>query len=509
NDIVREERIREQTSYQYSVNLDYLINDQSSARLNGLFGTDDSDNYVDRWTTSVRVIPNPVYQEREESPADRDNWEIGGDYEYNFTNGGRFKILFISNERNNDFLRERWVVNGADDETKNLFLDTASRDQERIVRGSYTLTLPAGQDLEIGMERAQTILDSSLALATIGTGTPSAAHGGLVPVAVANANSTVEEIRYEPFAVHNWRINPRMSLESTLNYESSEIEQSGDVYNKRSFDFVKPKLDYRFDITPGLQLRGTLEKTVSQLSFSDFVSASDYSDNDRNVQAGNVQLAQEEAWQYNLNLEYRLPNDVGVVDGSIYYHEVENVIDRIDVSPSITDLESANGNIGDGERYGLRANASVRLGLINLPNVLATARFSVQDSEVTDPFLGIQRRMNQYDRGRLELGFRHDLPQWNLNWGMSWNNRFEGNRKSYDLEDIERSSGDPMSQLFVEYVSQRGMTFRFDARNILTQNQCRERTRFAGPIYAGVLEEIEYFCNTSGRVLSLKINGTF
>lgn len=509
NDTIREERTRDQTSYVFSMNLDYQINDHSSARFNGLLGTDDSDNYVDRRTTNLRVTPNTVYQEREDNPAARDNWEIGGDYEFNFTGGSRFKILFIANQRNNDSLRERYVVNADGSETKNLFLDTFSRDQERIVRGAYTLDLFSGQDLEVGLERALTTLDSTLALATNGTGTPNPAFGGLVPVPVANANSTVEEIRYEPYVVHNWRLNSRMSLESTLKYEASEIEQRGDVYNQRSFNFAKPKLDYRFDITPVLQLRGTLEKTVSQLSFSDFVAASDFSDNDRNVQAGNVQLRQEEAWQYELNLEYRLPNDIGVMDGNIFYHDLSHVIDRIDVSPSDTELESANGNIGDGKRWGLNANASIRLGLIKLPNVLATVRFNVQDSEVTDPFLHIKRRLNQHERGRLQLGFRHDLPRWNLNWGLNWNNRFEGNRKSYDLEDLERSSGDPMTQLFVEYKTSRGITFRVDARNALSQQQCRERTRFVGPIYADLLEEIEYFCNGNGRVMSLKINGTF
>jgi len=118
-------------------------------------------------------------------------------------------------------------------------------------------------------------------------GIPSAGFGGLVPVPVSNANSSVEEIRYEPFIIHNWVFNPRMSLETTLLYETSGIEQSGDVSNKRDFDFVKPKIDFRYDLTPQLQLRGTIEKEVNQLSFSDFVAANDEQDDDSNTQAGN------------------------------------------------------------------------------------------------------------------------------------------------------------------------------------------------------------------------------
>jgi outer membrane receptor protein involved in Fe transport len=300
-----------------------------------------------------------------------------------------------------------------------------------------------------------------------------------------------------------------MSLETTLKYETSEIEQTGDIDNKRDFDFIKPKLDYRFDITPVLQLRATLEKTVSQLSFQDFVAASEFGDNDQDVQAGNVQLQQEEAWEYDLNLEYRLPNDMGVVDASLFYHEIENVIDRIDVSPSPTNLESANGNIGDGERYGLRANASVRLTMIGMPNLLTTTRFEVSDSKVTDPFLGIERRMRFNDRGRLELGFRHDLPAWRTNYGLTWNNRFDGNRKQYDLEDIELDAGQPFVNAFAEYVTDGGITFRLDARSATNNKRCRERQRYVGSIANGVLEEIEDRCSRNGRSLTFRVNGTF
>ena len=72
------------------------------------------------------------------------------------------------------------------------------------------------------------------------------AFGGLTPVSIPNSNSRVEEVRYEPFAIHNWRLSPRMSLETSLVYETSEISMSGDVNNSRDFNFFKPKVDFRF-----------------------------------------------------------------------------------------------------------------------------------------------------------------------------------------------------------------------------------------------------------------------
>ena len=510
NDEVREERIREQDSYDLSVNLDYGINLKSSARLNGLYSQNDNPTDVLRYTTDFRVNPSLTAIEREEIPGDRDNWEIGGDYEYVMDSGSRFKFLFISNRNDSASTRERFDVFADGSESKDLFLDLASTTTERIVRASFTRGFLEDQDIEFGAERAQTTLASSLALGLPNsTGTPSADFGGLVPQNVSNANSTVEEIRLEPFIIHNWNINSRTSLESTLLYELSQISQSGDVNRKRDFDFIKPKIDLRYNLTPQLQLRGSIEKVVQQLRFSDFVASNDPQDNDSLTLAGNENLRQEWFWKYDINAEYRLPNDIGVVDANIFYHRHTDVISRIDVSPSEDDLQSANGNIGEGDMYGITLNASIRMRMFNMPNLLLTSRLNVRDSSITDPFLGIERRFERYGRGRLNLGFRHDVPKWNMNYGLEWSNRFDSNEKIYDIDDIADFIGEPNTTAFVQFVDSRGITYRFDARNATSNLQCRERQRYIGRINTGILEEIEDQCATSGRVVSLKINGTF
>ena len=307
NDLVREDRVTEGDTAMFSTNLDYEINSNSSARINALFREGDGPTELFRRTTDLKVNPNTVLLQREESPTETDNWEIGGDYEYNTARGDRFKILFISNEATFETTRQRWDVEDDGSETKNLFLDNASTTRERIVRSSYTMDILQGQDIEFGAERAQTILDSNLALGLASsTGTPSADFGGLVPISVANANSSVEEIRVESFIIHNWIFNPRMSLETSVLYENSEITQSGDVSKKRDFDFIKPKVDFRYDLTPTIQLRGSIEKVVEQLSFNDFVAATDRNDEDSNIQAGNENLRQE--WYWKIRYQCRIPS---------------------------------------------------------------------------------------------------------------------------------------------------------------------------------------------------------
>jgi outer membrane receptor for ferrienterochelin and colicins len=510
NDAIKENRIRDQMTYEFSTNLGYDISANSSVRLNALYGITDAPNSVRRVITNQKVNPNTLTTELEDIPNEKDNWEVGSDYEYRTATGNRFKLLAIANKENNDTTRERFKVLSDSSTQKNLFIDTKTITDERIVRSSFTMGVTDTQDIEFGVERAQTILDSELILGLLSsTGTPSPAAGGLVPQKVSNANSQVEELRYEPFAIHNWQINSQMSLETTLLYETSTITQTGDVSNVRDFNFVKPKIDFRYDMTSNLQLRGTIEKVVNQLSFNDFVAANDDQDNDASTQAGNAQLRQEWLWKYNFRTEYRIPNDVGVLTSDFFYFQHNDVIERLDVTRVGGRLQSANGNIGDGWQYGMNLSASVRMGMVNLPNLLLTSTLNLQDSEITDPFLGIKRRFQNFQRGRFTLEFRHDLPSIRANWGMQYFDRVDGGMSRYDLEYIEKSVGDPRVNLFLERVDRRGITYRFDAGALTNGQQYRERYRYVGRASNNILEEFEDWQQGQGIQYSFKINGSF
>ncbi len=510
NDLIFEDRIRKQTNYSLSTNLNYQFNEKASARFNALYEQADNPTAVDRTTIDVRNGSYLPYVEREEIPGTEDSWEIGGDVEYRFDNDHRIKLLGIANQKNTASTRERFEVFNNNTENKNLFLDSASVLEERIVRGSYTMGLFENQDIEIGLEHAQTTLDSRLRLGLdLSTGTPSPNYGGLVPYPVTNANTKVEEVRYEPFAIHNWTINARMSLETSLVYESSEITQSGDSNKQDEFEFFKPKLDYRFDITPAWQLRLLVEKVVRQLSFSDYVASTDSDDNDANTQAGNNNLRPDYWWNYNVLTEYRLPNDSGVITANLYKHRHYDFRQRIDVSPSDTDLQSAWGNTGIGEMWVFDLRASVRMTMFNMPDTLVTSRASRRISDVRDPFTGENRTFNNYHKGDVEFGFRHDIPKWKMNYGLNYRKRLNGDNRLWDLEDIETTHGDGFGTAFVEVVAFNDVTFRLDSRNIFDGENCRDRVRFVGRRSDGIVEEKEYMCNGSGRVITFRVSGRF
>ncbi len=486
----------------FSSNLAWQAGDSDLFHLNLQYERNDAPEEARRDILDTRYDPPLVDLELDVYDRGEDFWEVGGDYEHIFGGGQRWKTLFIVNRRDDQSLRDRYQLEVlGDDRTQDLNLDFANTYQERILRTGYTFDLPGSvnQSVEVGIERAQTILDSTLQLDLL-------AGGALTPVSFADA--TVEEVRYESFAVHNWQINERMSLESTLIFEQSRISQSGDVSKTRDFEFLRPKVDYRFDITPTLQLRATVEKDVAQLSFSDFTANTADSDDDQDALAGNPDLRQEQSWRYDLNLEYRFNNDNGVINSNIFYHELIDVIDRVDVSTE-SQILSANGNIGDGERFGVALDGSYRFSAPGDSQILLTSGLRVEDSNVVDPFLGIDRRFSRQGRGSARIGFRHDFPARNFNYGFSWNHGFRDGRIAYDIDKIESYNSGDFVRLFAETQGWGELIYRLEVFNPMENKRCRIRSRYlGGTIATGYLSEIEDSCSHTGPTIAIKIRGT-
>jgi len=512
NDTRDEDRYLDQETYSLNSNLAYALSNGDRIAFNLLFNDSDPPQRLFRKSTDFNG-PTPVVGfVRESISATSEDWEFGGDYEHGFENGNRFKFLFIINEKESSATRQRYTsteLGGS--ELKNLFLDTSSRNQEKIARGSYTLNLNGNQGLELGLEVAQTTQDSGLRLGlpTAAAGSPD--FGDLTPIPFPNAFSTVEEIRYEPFAIHNWQLNQRMSLESSLVAEYSEIEQEGDVNNTRDFDFLKPKFDFRFDLSNVLQFNASFEKDVSQLSFTDFSRATNERDDDQDTIAGNPQLVPEESQKFEAGLDYRLPNDGGAINFRAFYYDFDNKIAKIDVSTSATDPQSTNGNAGSAKTYGLISNASLRLGFLDLPTALLTAALTVQEANIDNDLFPDEDdlRFPPFDRGSFRIGFRHDVPAWSLNYGINYNKRINGNRTIHDIDNRFEMVIPSNLSLFIEKVGYAGLTYRFEGSNLEDIELCGERRRFNGYLRDGLLQEVEFNCAKNGMQFVFKVRGTF
>jgi outer membrane receptor protein involved in Fe transport len=390
-----------------------------------------------------------------------------------------------------------------------LYIQSDSRTRERIAQGTYSWSLADDQDLQLGAERAQTILDASLLIGRNSSGAePSPRFGNLAPALnLSNLGSSVEEMRYEGFAVHNWTLNDRMTLESSLVYETSEISQSGALQQSREFQFWRPSVDYRFNITNSLQLRATVARQVQQLSFANFTATANTDDDDKDADAGNPNLVPTQEIRYELTMEYRLPNDAGVVSSRFFLRDLEDQIGRINGSANPDQPVSAAGNIGDAKRWGVYLDGSTRLGMLGLPDAIVSSSLYLFDSEVTNPILGTIERIN--GRGRAQMGFRHDVVDWNLNYGFDYSHPLNGGERNIEVNTIDRTNGGPNLTMFVSTVLFDDVTFRLESNNTLDEEYCRNRVRFNGSAASGNISELEDACWGYGQKLALKVRKTF
>ena len=504
-----ETNIRDQQENTLSSNMSYSLGDHRM-QLNALIREGDHPRPVRRDFVDFTDAGLVNRIEEEDVNKEESNWEVGGDYEYSFDDGSRLSVLFVANNEIRNNVRERYSANPAEEGlSKNLFIDSRQERQEFIIQGNYNFSITETQSLRVGIESADTQLDSSLLIgSSSGTEPASASVGGLSPLlSVSNPGTKVQEIRYEGFAFHNWTLSDRSSLESSLVYETSEISQIGAVNKTRDFQFWRPSFDYRFNITENFRFRGTVKRSVSQLSFSSFAATTNEEDRDLNALAGNPELEPQTSWDYEGQLEYRLPNDGGVISSNISYSDIDNYIGRINATIDPNEPLSATGNVAPAKRWAMFNRASIRLNSLSLPNAILGVTLGLFDSEIIDPFLKTKQRIG--GRGFAGINFRHDITSLGLSYGIDYSHSIWGGNYDIDIKTITRNDRERSLDLFVSKVWFEDWTFRLESDNTLGASRCRYRQRFDGTTINGAISLIQDSCSSRYRRLNLSMQTTF
>ena len=504
-----ETNIRDQQENTLSSNMSYSLGDHRM-QLNALIREGDHPHPVRRDFVDFTDAGLVNRIEEEDVNKEESNWEVGGDYEFSFDDGSRLSVLFVANNEIRNNVRERYSANPAEEGlSKNLFIDSRQERQEFIIQGNYNFSITETQSLRVGIESADTQLDSSLLIGSSSGSEPaSASVGGLSPLlSVSNPGTKVQEIRYEGFAFHNWTLSDRSSLESSLVYENSEISQTGVVNKTRDFQFWRPSFDYRFNITENFRFRGTVKRSVSQLSFSSFAATTNEEDRDLNALAGNPELEPQTSWDYEGQLEYRLPNDGGVISSNISYSDIDNYIGRINATIDPNEPLSATGNVAPAKRWAMFNRASIRLNSLSLPNAILGVTLGLFDSEIIDPFLKTKQRIG--GRGFAGLNFRHDITSLGLSYGIDYSHSIWGGNYDIDIKTITRNDRERSLDLFVSKVWFEDWTFRLESDNTLGASGCRYRQRFDGTTINGAISLIQNSCSSRYRRLNLSLQTTF
>ena len=355
-----------------------------------------------------------------------DGWEFGGDWEHQINKNNSFKLRLVLTEENEDQNDVSFL-----DDTVNSYNNSSEtnnrKENERIIRLSFNKLIGESSSLEYGIESAYNKLDRTFNLIYFDSNQNQTSAG------LINTSGQVEEDRYEGFISYNLPLSKKMRLELALNYEWSEISQSGDVNLSREFKYWKPRIDLKWDYKKNRQIRLNIERNVGQINFDDFISS--YDQFEETIRAGNPDLRPETTWKLKLEHEWRLPDDGGVITLKGSARDIDGPVDRLPI-----DGYAGIGNLGSGERTKATIDGSIRINRILEGGVF---RFSgyLQSTKVTDPVTNVKRDFSWYKRWETMISIRQDVPGGKYSWGMTY--RYQSQFNIYDPYLWGRFAEDP------------------------------------------------------------------
>ncbi len=418
--------------------------------------------------------------------------EAGGDAEYRWTSNLATKGIFLIRHGSN----ESFATSGQFDLDGGLenfgFSDSRREDSEVIVRAEIDWTGFRNHTVEFDLEAVFNRLDNELEL-MVDDGS------GGVAVPVPGSNTRVEEWRGDVSVADSWQLASWL-VETALAAEFSNLSQSGPEGQDRDFFFLKPSMTVTWSPRQSQQSRLRFEREVAQLNFFDFVSATNFGDDDLDL--GNPDLSPQSAWVLELTQEQRF-GDVGVAALTLFGNWIEDLQDLLPV----TDRFEVPGNIGDGRRLGARFEGTLPLDVLALSGARIDVEMRWQDSRVTDPVTGQGRRFSDEREVTFELEFRQDLPGPRFSWG--WELEKQSSLTRFGVDELDRFSRGVDLEAFIETSRWLGVKFTLTAENLLDRRFRRDRTVFDGRRGQSPLLFREDRDRRRGRSLILGVNGTF
>ena len=453
-------RLRETIEYQSSnrlnIDLNSKINDKSTIRINTLVWFNGKENapQIQEYFSPSDINNEAFYKKINwDRREDNDGWEFGGDWEYQINKNNSFKLRVVLTEENED-QNDTSFLDDTIDSYRNSDETNIRKENERIIRLSFNKLIGKSNSLEYGIESAYNKLNRTFNLLYFDKNSV-ATNAGLI-----NTSGLVEEDRYEGFLSYNIPLSKKIRTELALNYEWSEISQSGDINLSREFKYWKPRIDIKWDYKNNRQIRFNIERNVGQINFDDFISS--YDQFEETIRAGNPDLKPETSWEVKLEHEWRLPNDGGVVTIKGLASKIDGPVDRLPI-----DGYAGIGNLGSGEKTQARIDGSIRINKLLEGGVFRFMGY-LQSTEVIDPVTNIKRDFSWYKRWQTMIGLRQDVPGGKYSWGLTYRSQSQFN--IYDPYLWGRFAQDPtLSFGFTAKINPR-LNFNFIAKNILDTN---------------------------------------
>jgi len=459
------------------------------ARFNGKLEHQTSD-FFERSQRIPQVANTVPFGVLRDTDSQEYELELGGDLQWQATTHANVKTILVLNREWED------RVSGHRRESDDLLIrrqraERKTREAETIARTEVDWTGWQNHYLEFDLETALNVLDNRLELA-VDEG------GGFVDVPVPGADSRVEEWRGDVQISDSWQIDA-WTLEPALGAEVSRISQSGPEGRERSFFFLKPSLALIHAPASERQTRINLRRSVAQLDFSDFVSATNFGDDEINF--GNPALKPENTWIAEIAHERRF-GEVGVATARVFFNYVRDLQDRLPMGG-----EDVPGNIGEGRRWGMELETTLPMDPVGLADARLDMDLRWQDSSVRDPVTSRDRPFSGESKFRIDTELRQDVLAAQTAWGLKAFYRDAETR--YELKELDISDNGVDLEFFIETTRFLSTKMRLVAQNLLDRRFGRDRRVFEQSRMdeAPAFREVRDF--RRGRSLIFSVSGSF
>ena len=426
------------------------------------------------------------------------SWSATGSLQHEFSPSISTETILLAS-------RERWDDGPEAYETYDpvagflgaLIVEHEGEYEETAFRQTLSWDPNENHSWEFGAETALNARDTILAL-TEDDGVT------LTPIDLPVSSTRVEETRSELFANHVWSLSENVNLETGLRYERSEIVQTGDANQTRTFNYAKPSVTLNWRLDDQNRLRFSGRRDVAQLNFGKFASNINVTDN--NSTLGNPDYVPQQTWT--VEAEWlRSFGEEGSLSLLVGYDQVKDLDGWI---PVVTPdgVFDAPGNIGDGSNLRVTLNLTTPLDAIGLNNAVLDTFLERYDTRVDDPLTGESRVWSGPREWELRLDFRQSFPQRQLAWGWDYHMVTDG--EVFRAQEYRRFSKTPGDlDVYVETTRWFDTTIRLAVDGIFNNGDDRERVFYDGSRALGVVDLVEHRNESRGTTWSLQVRGTF
>ena len=430
-------------------------------------------------------------------------FELGIDLERNLSSKLILKGIFLYGIGNGDLFDAR--TDTASNGTQSLYRVATSdiETQETIGRIELDWSQSVNHIVQANIERAYNVIDSALEQTDdIGAGP--------IVIKVPGANSRVEEIRWDLLIKDTWTLG-RFEVDYGIGAEASTIKQTGDTELERSFFFLKPNFVLSYSLANSNRIRLQFIREIAQLDLEDFVSATEFLDND--VALGNPNIKPERNWNLQLSQEKRFTSDT-VVKFTAFHSWITDVMDLL----PITSTFEAPGNIGNGRRWGFLWESSLPLDRFGIMAAKLDFKVRWQDSKVKDPVTSKDRMLsntslsagpiffNVNNKYAYEIDFRQDLQEKQIAWG--WDIAERAKQERFKVNELEIYDEGTELGAFIETTQWFGIKIRLRGENLLDFQDTRDRRIFVSERNISPLDTRQFRDRTRGRRLQLTFSGS-